>query len=362
MALTSEEWAVATCGRPSSSNVILSLSPLAALLSSSTSSRHRSPEYPARHRNEPTMAISDLLDLQRKAGAGVFRDGKELVRLGERNRKVHDDDVLADRSESLEVLKELVKEKRALADGDQQEDGKEALPSEKNKWDLTNSPHAQFGKTIDDTYRAFLAWARVREGFGKEEDYGKINISRAMRRLESYADLLHDNDTVLTPSSLEAESVRARVRKWDFRTSVDAEGRLVWWVDTDRVDLKDFSDEDYLQTVAWYAHAIMYHEASLENGFVVVQNLNHIGISEALALFPPRVGRKVSPMVMGAVPIQLKCVVHVEAPRWLNFFAAITVGMSKKLKEVLLFLDDWSDVVDWFGGLEGIPKGWGKLE
>ncbi|KAL7538572.1 hypothetical protein ACHAWF_006134 [Thalassiosira exigua] len=303
-------------------------------------------------------AASDLVEMKRKAGPGALRDWKEMVRKNNQNNIVNDDDVLAEESESLDVLKELVEEKKSLADVDQRGEGEGAQAAgTKNRWYFENSPHAQFGKTLDDTYRAFLAWARVREGFGKEEDYGKINVSRALRRLESYADFIRDNDEVFAPSSLEAETIQARVSKWAFRTSVDAEGRLVWWIDTDRLNPHDLSENDYLQTIAWYAHAVMYHEAALKNGVVFVLNINHIGVSKALTIFPAKLGSHVTRMVLGVIPIQCKSLVWVECPRWVNFFFWIMLGLSKKFKEVLLFFDDWNDVLDWSGGLEGIPKG-----
>ena len=72
---------------------------------------------------------------------------------------------------------------------------KKASTKGKAKWEFRASPHAQFNKTLDDTFEAFLMWARsvppdaagaATNGGSKRTD-GRINVSRAFRRLETYA-------------------------------------------------------------------------------------------------------------------------------------------------------------------------------
>merc|ERR1719421_1079160 len=59
-------------------------------------------------------------------------------------------------------------------------------PAKAGKWAFRASPHAAFGKTIEDSFAAFLRWAVV--GSDEEEEGGassqEINVSAAYRRVE----------------------------------------------------------------------------------------------------------------------------------------------------------------------------------
>lgn len=79
---------------------------------------------------------------------------------------------------ALIVLKDLIELNKTKAK-------KEKM---KKRWDFRTSPHEQFGKEIDDTFMAFLLWARVSTDEDDTSSSEKaINVSKAFRRLESYA-------------------------------------------------------------------------------------------------------------------------------------------------------------------------------
>ncbi|KAL7549054.1 hypothetical protein ACHAWF_012321 [Thalassiosira exigua] len=255
-------------------------------------------------------------------------------------------DVIVREEEAFGLMKTFIDEKKAASRDDREN---------KKKWEFSASPHSHFGKTLDDTYKAFLSWART-------EDREKINVSKALRRLESYADFMHEHDADLAGAALTAERVKDGVEAWAFKTSVNSEGRLVWWVDSDEMNPQNFTRDNYLQTIAWYSHAVMYDESNQQNGTVVVHNLNKIALGDAFTLMPPKVGKEVVGMALGVMPIRLQSLYFFEAPAWINlFFMVIGMVLSKKYKKGLVFFDDWSKI-DEVGGVEAIPKGWGKVE
>ena len=61
-------------------------------------------------------------------------------------------------------------------------------PAKAGKWAFRASPHAAFGKTIEDSFAAFLRWAQV--GSDDEEEGGsptqEVNVSAAFRRIEAH--------------------------------------------------------------------------------------------------------------------------------------------------------------------------------
>lgn len=263
----------------------------------------------------------------------------------------HKLDKIANESASLAVLKGLVEETKNSI----KKDGK------KIKWEFATSPHEHFGKTLDDTYTAFLKWARVKE------DMSKVNVSRALRRLEAYAEWMHEAEADLT-EPLTAKSVKKAVDTWAFNSSVDKEGRLVWWMDLGNVDVAkmktDFTPEDHLRAYVWYNHGIMYNTSAQENGMVAVDNMNKIGIVQFFTLMSAKLSTKLDRLMIGAMPIHMQCMYMFEAPTWCTFFMKVVgafMFMRKKSKERIIFLKDWSDTsTDKIGGLEAIPKGFGK--
>ena len=108
--------------------------------------------------------------IRHAAGTNIISEYKDIFSKESGSDHKHDK-VADDSSAALSLLKTLIDEKKRSI----------AQESKRKKWDFAASPHVHFGKTLDDTFSAFLAWARVKE------DGTKINVTKAFRRLESYA-------------------------------------------------------------------------------------------------------------------------------------------------------------------------------
>ena len=127
---------------------------------------------------------------------------------------------------------------------------------------------------------------------------------------------------------------------------------------------KDFTPKDHLRAFVWYCHAIMYNENAQTNGLIWVYNCAKMGMIDMFTLMPAKLGTKLDKLTIGVLPIKMKCMYMFESPTWVNIFMKIiSVFMSKKMKERMVFLKGWSESeTDKLGGLEAIPKGFGEVD
>lgn len=177
---------------------------------------------------------------------------------------------------------------------------------------------------------------------------------------------MHETGTDLTDPALTSNSVKSTVEAWAFNSSVNSDGQLVWWCDMGRVDKRkiksDYVPEDHLRAFVWYAHAIMYNQHARDNGMIFVYNCARMGMIDTFTLMPAKLGAKLDKLTIGVLPVKMRAMYMFEVPTWISVFMKIIgVFMSKKMKERLVFLKDWSET-DKVGGLGAIPKGFGKVD
>ena len=162
-------------------------------------------------------------------------------------------------------------------------------PAKAGKWAFRASPHAAFGKTIEDSFAAFLRWAQV--GSDDEEEGGsptqEVNVSAAFRRIEAYAEWMEGNAAELAEPPLTAQSIEAALRCWCSQATYDADGRFVWWLDFKKLDkaaIKAETVTNHLRSMVWYSHAMMYDEKAQANGMVIVEDAAQMGFWTAMTL------------------------------------------------------------------------------
>ena len=177
---------------------------------------------------------------------------------------------------------------------------------------------------------------------------------------------MHDTGTDLTEPALTSDSVKKALDAWAMQSTIDSEGRLVWWLDIAQIDIphtkKDFKPEDHLRCFVWYCHALMYNENAQKNGMVIVENLAKIGMIDCFTFMPAKLSTKLDKLTIGVLPIKMQCCYMFEPPTWMSVFMKIIgVFMSKKMKERMVMLKSWEEI-DKIGGVESIPKGFGKVE
>jgi hypothetical protein len=261
-----------------------------------------------------------------------------------------EDLTVQDKEECLTRLKELV-------DVDKRINAKK--PKKIVKWEFRSSPHEQFGKTLDDTFSAFVLWAK------SSSTDGSYNVSKAFRRLQSYAEWMEDTDQDLV-EPLTADSVKAALDAWAMKCSVDKDGNFCWWVDYGMIDTKaiksTLSHTDSIRAFVWYAHYVMYDTNAQENGVIFIENVNKIGFIQAMTLMPLKLSVKLDRLTIGVLPVKMNALYILECPTWIDLFMKfVAMFMSKKMKERLIILKDWNKVEE-IVGKEAIPKPFGKLE
>jgi len=211
---------------------------------------------------EPT-SVKDMVSTLNKHSDGTNVLKESIKTFSNPDGSTKKNDLLSNSLESsLGLLKELIELQKSS-------------PKEKQKikWNFRTSPHVQFQKTLDDTYRAFLVWARANDDDDDKEEEGEgdenirertINVSKAFRRLESYAEWMEETLNDLTEPELSFSSVEPFLKAWAMKTSLDKDERLAWWVDLKAIDVakvkKEIDPKDSLRAFVWYAHAVMYNE------------------------------------------------------------------------------------------------------
>lgn len=234
-----------------------------------------------------------------------------------------------------------------------------AKPGKKHDmWEFRASPHVAMGKTLDDSFVAFLMWAgtdSVDDDNDEEEVLGKINVSKAFRRLESYAEWMEDSLEDLTSSPLTYTSCKAALEAYGMLSSYDDKERLVWWIDLGMVDLpavKATPVEDSLRCFVWFAHAVMYDPKAQLHGMAFAEAVgSKLSFWSIMTLVPMKLSVKLDRLTIGVLPIKMKVLLILDAPNWMNLIMkVVSVFLSKKMKERLVVVrKDFHLAAEYFG-------------
>jgi hypothetical protein len=228
---------------------------------------------------EPTTGAGILKAMTKVGGAGAMKESISTFSSADGKTK-KGDQYTTDAAVALDALKALVAEKLEPADGKAKKKHKRKKKADDDeKWKFATSPHALFGKTWDDVLHAFVRWATQDPTEDDDVQAGeplKINITKAFRRLEAYADWMHSTGTDLTEPPLSAESVQKAWAVWRMRTSIDADGRFVWWFDLGKLDMaqvKACPVVDTLRVFVWFSHAILLNANAQDHGMAFVEDV-----------------------------------------------------------------------------------------
>lgn len=257
-------------------------------------------------------AIKDSFqNFQKGVGKHVDASASVIKNFKESKNKV--DHVYCDtEDEALKILKEWI------------DKAKVDTPHDKRpqKWNFATSPLSCFDKTLDDVFLSFCRWA-------KESDSTKIDVTRAYKRLTSYAIWMDKTNRDMIDPPLTVASIEKAWETWGMKVSHDKAGHLVWWLDLSQVDLvevKKFPSDESLRLFVWFSHFLMFDSRAQEHGCVFVQNMGKIPFWNGMTqLVTPRLAQKVQSLTVGVMPIRMKQIYACESPKWTQ----VLLGMMK---------------------------------
>jgi len=242
------------------------------------------------------------------------------------------------------------------------------IPQNDPKWEFPSvhlgvEGSTAHGRTIEDLYRAFLRWSR------KPKDTEVINVSKAFRRLESFADfgLKYHDQYFKTPYMFTDLPIDSFCQVWDWTSR---EGAVVWYADVDpgvvtkAVALhEEIGDQDYnKKMIQEFWHLCLsscFDHLSQDVGIIFVQYMNGLGLRGMMTL---RSIFKTSEDVMNemfyaCMPIRIAEVHVVGAAWWINAIMAFArLFMSKKMSKRMVS-SSRTKLLDAIGGRDLLPEG-----
>jgi hypothetical protein len=301
----------------------------------------------------------------------ILRSYQRIIGLAGGGADSEDDVYVTSRNEALNLLLDMTKEL--------------AVPESVIK---------PFSKTRDDLVSAFLTWAvnsndnNGKHGNGSDNATAKsqtnrkckggvntatqsllrktettngstpplprINVSKAKRRFEAYAEwmensaeALHKADGELIPNLLPSRQV---FDAFAIRVTRDACGRIVWWMDLDLADeetIRNVLDPHEIRRFfIWFAHFVMYNTNAQENGMVFMNSLAHMAIWEFMTMLPLELGIQTDEFMICVIPLKTKMLAFFNRPAWAKFaFGLLRVFLNRHMRNRVLMVHDGMDNV-----------------
>lgn len=224
---------------------------------------------------------------------------------------------------------------------------------------------------VDDILDSFLLWASADEApdrkchldggiNGKEP---RVNVSKAKRRLEKYETWMAKLNNDL--ADLTALSLKETFSVFDMKLSIDGCRRLVWWLDLGAIDWEGFVDDvsprDIARVFVWLSHYMLLHPDAQQNGLVIVNSLNQIGLWSFMTMLPVELGMQLDEFVISVIPIKTKFVVLMERPPWAKFaYQLLKPFLQSNMRRRVVVIEEGQYPASYLYevvGKEAIPEG-----
>mmetsp|Transcript_29515 Transcript_29515/g.33949 ORF Transcript_29515/g.33949 Transcript_29515/m.33949 type:complete len:346 (-) Transcript_29515:174-1211(-) len=152
------------------------------------------------------------------------------------------------------------------------------------KWEFNRSLHRHFDKTFNDIFITFLHWATVPvENVALHGNETRlpltfpflINVTMAFRRLEMYANWLHEDGKHILEPPLDPNTMRRAEKnlKRHVQFNHDDHQQSLCWLDfmpDATAALIGFSPMEKARYYVWFIHSVMFDEKAQVNGSVLI--------------------------------------------------------------------------------------------
>jgi len=290
---------------------------------------------------------------------------KETMGMADGGKTKATDTLIDTEPEALIAVKAMVQEAK-------EKDASKRHPHP-GMWEFQWTPVKEFNATMDDVLLAFCRWTR-KDNDDDDDDGNKklaMNINKAFRRLESYAQWMYDARADLE-DPLTVESITAAAKAFSMKLTHDASGRLLWWFDLPKTDLQAIKNKtvpvsESLRYFVWAAHLVLLDKQAQANGLLFIEGMQGISFWALMTAFPGDLGAKLDRLTIGVLPVQMKGLYILGAEGWMKLLMTLMKAfMSKKMRQRITTLgkkDDASVILtEVVGGPQYIPAGCCGLE
>eukprot|EP00592_Proboscia_alata_P021397 CAMPEP_0194421942 /NCGR_PEP_ID=MMETSP0176-20130528/21216_1 /TAXON_ID=216777 /ORGANISM="Proboscia alata, Strain PI-D3" /LENGTH=331 /DNA_ID=CAMNT_0039230369 /DNA_START=170 /DNA_END=1165 /DNA_ORIENTATION=- len=232
------------------------------------------------------------------------------------------------------------------------------------KWDFRRSLHRHFDRTLDDVMRAFLLWATITT---EKDRVDLINVTRAFRRIEMYANWLEYEGSALDELPPDSSHMRQMSIKYKrhMQFNYDESGRFLFWLDFSPDALSDIFRElsqlQRFQLFLWTIHLIMFDSNAQVNGVFVTRYADFHSFSTLFTYLSHEMLPSMQKLLFSASSIKHIYYLNVKTPIYERiFFRTLEKFMHKSTRQTQEYRkDNGIEVLHKFSISQCIPDDFG---
>jgi CRAL/TRIO domain len=305
--------------------------------------------------DDGSSASSDVVSMKRmlmesrdESGKSVWATTMETMGMVDGGKRKKDDIMCSSFVDAMKVFTELIREKSL-------------------EWTFESTPFADFSASKDDLIEAFVRWSHKIDDTDSPSEPVQYNLSKSYRRLLSYVDWMDKNCKGLNLNGSTMKEISNVIK---MKCTHDSNGRLVWWIDLESLDLKyikaNVSPVDILRYFVWFSHLILFDKQCQNNGVIIVQSVGNVSFVNLMSAISMDVSAKFDRLTIGVLPIKMKSVIVVHSPTWFRLLTALmSPFMGSKMRKRLQIIPNTIETKEYLEetlGKDCIPKGFAQLE